>query len=380
MTTFPRELVLSESSVDSVLEICKRMSWRRIGVISGDTFEASCHFTDRLLDQSDEAIIRRWSRGVTHSPVEAMEHLASAIEPFRPHVLVSAGGGSTHDAAKGVNVLLNDGGPLLEKCLTFDPPDNLRFRPIPGNKLPLITVPSTFSGSESNGSAGFADPESHGKRVISDPSLVPHAVVIDPSLYLSVDWSVLMGSLMNAINHCIEGMASRRQSTVSDFLLPQALRKFSLLEIVRTPAWSEPEASDAATASAMAGIGLSGTWLGIAHAVGHVLGSTFGVPHGWCHAVMAGPCIRFNSSTASDAHSAAARMAGLENTTSEGLADWVDALSDALGLPRTLRDLGVGRGDLSQLAEQIWHDHDTYFNPRRIQDASEIEVLLEGCF
>src|SRR5690606_20769333 len=104
----------------------------------------------------------------------------------------------------------------------------------------------------------------------------------------------------------------------------------------------------ALAASVLTGAVMSSTWLGIAHAVGHVLGATYGVPHGACHAVMAGACIRFNAGVAGAAHARAAATLGLAGG-SDALADWMDSRAERWGLPRRLSDLGVRPEDLPDL-------------------------------
>jgi len=370
----PREVFPTNSFDSTLAGLFRGHGWRRVGVVTGDTFEAATGFTDRLSEQVD-GTVTRWSRGPVHGSAERVEQLVGPVRDFAPDVMVTAGGGSSHDTGKGVLALLARGGRLLEHCLDFRPPDDLRFVALPGEKVPLVTVPSTLSGSEANGSAGFTSYGSKGKRVLSDPSLVPRAVVLDPQLAAGVSPVVLLGSVMNALDHCVEALASRRRNPVSDFLVGAALRDLGSLDTEDDGTLGTKALASALTASSMTGTGMAGTWLGIAHAVGHVVGATYGVAHGAVHAAVAGACVRFNAEVASAAHRRAATSLGVDGG-SDALADWLERRAHSWALPTRLGDLGVGREDLDELAQWVWRDHDTYFNPRRPRHPDEIVDLL----
>ncbi len=349
--------------------------WSRIAVICGPGLARSAGVKARL-PVVEGRKFQLWTAVEPHAPVPAVEALARQIETFSPDVVVSAGGGSSHDLAKGVVTLLALGGSLLDHCLTYEPPDDLYHTALPGSKLPIVTVPSTLAGSEANGAAGFTDLETGRKRVLADPTLFPTAVLIDETILSTTPREIFLGSMMNALNHCVEGLSSRRSNVVSEALLTKAFVELVASTPTRPPA--HHDRVRASMASVMAGIGLSGSWLGLAHAIGHALGARYRVPHGWCHAVMAGEVIRFNSSVSRSKHERIAAMIGIE-PSSEALASWMDARSEAWGLPRTLGQLGVERTDLDALADVAWHDHDSYYNPRRVSKA-EILQLLDAAY
>lgn len=307
-------------------------------------------------------------------------HGCAGARAFEPDVIVSAGGGSSHDLAKGVAVLLARGGALLDHCLSFDPPDDLRPQPLPGPKVPIVTIPTTLSGAEANGAAGYAT--ATGKRVLADPSLTPAAVLVDGALAAGTPRQVYLGSVMNALNHCVEGLASRRSS-----LFTTAMFRAGLAELARSGddlvgedgALSPAACERAGVASALVGLALPSSWLGLAHAIGHVIGGSYGVAHGACHAVIAPAVVRFNGGdpAAGAAHGEAARTLGLE-PSSEALAQWLRARADAWGLPATLRDLEVPPDDVPAIADGAWHDHDSFYNPRRLRGPEEIADVLRA--
>jgi alcohol dehydrogenase len=314
----------------------------------------------------------------SHAPISAVEDAVQAVSPYGPDVLISLGGGSAHDTTKGLAVLLAMGGPLLRHCLSYVPPDDLQHRALSGPKLPIVTVPTTLAGSEANGAAGFTPIEEPRKRVLSDRSITPQAVLIDSALLRSTPRDIMHGSAMNALNHCVEGLASRRRNLLAQSLLSTALLELSFasqdLDSAADAQWER-----LGTASALAGLGLTGSWLGLGHALGHVIGARYRVPHGYCHAVLAGAAVRFNASVAGDRHADAAGLLGLA-PSSEALAQWLDDRAASWNLPRRLRDLGARETDLPALAEMAWRDHDTYYNARRVESPRQVLALLQESF
>ncbi len=58
-----------------------------------------------------------------HSPTEVIEEAAEEFRKSNADVLVSVGGGSAIDTAKGIAVLLAEGGPLTRFGVRFTPPN-----------------------------------------------------------------------------------------------------------------------------------------------------------------------------------------------------------------------------------------------------------------
>src|SRR5690606_33526157 len=137
-----------------------------------------------------------------HSPIEQVEAALSALGKARARAVLSLGGGSSIDTAKGVVWYL---GPTLEY-----PP------------IVHIAVPSTFSGAEFTTDAGITIDGS--KRVHRHHRLVPRLVVLDPTVPATAPVSLLRASLVNALAHCLEGCVSTGGSPMSDAFFLHAIR------------------------------------------------------------------------------------------------------------------------------------------------------------
>lgn len=118
---------------------------------------------------------------------------------------------------------------------------------------------------------------------------------------------------------------------------------------------------------------LGGVQMGLSHAIGHVLGGSFDVPHGHCSCVMAPAVLAFNESVNGARQARISRAFGRPG---ERAADVLDTFITDLGLPRTLEAVGVTTGDHALIAANTLHDFWARTNPRRIETAQDVLPVL----
>jgi maleylacetate reductase len=126
----------------------------------------------------------------------------------------------------------------------------------------------------------------------------------------------------------------------------------------------------------MTGI-VGGTRMGASHAIGHVLGGSAGVPHGYTSCVMLPAVLAFNAAVNADRQ---AEISAALGAAGQPAAKVLDRFITGLGLPRRLRDVGVKRDDLQRIATNCMLDDWTFSNPRPIQGAQEIVPILESVY
>jgi len=141
-----------------------------------------------------------------HSPTEVIEKAAAQARAARADILISVGGGSAIDTAKGIAVLLAEGGPLPRFGVRFTPPDRKEVPSLPAPKLPHIAIPTTLSGGEYSYSAGIT--EGGKKFILADPKIAPRTVILDPEAAQTLPARLLAASGMNALAHCVEAIYS----------------------------------------------------------------------------------------------------------------------------------------------------------------------------
>jgi alcohol dehydrogenase len=295
---------------------------------------------------------------------------AAGIDSF-----VALGGGSSLDCAKGINFLLAGGGSMR---------DYRGFAKARGAMLPSIGIPTTAgTGSEAQSYAIISDAETHAKMACGDPGAAFRVALLDPALTVSLPRSVTATAGYDAISHAVESFVTTKRTAMSDLFAREAWR---LLEAHYERVLAEP--ADLAARSAMllgahqGGVAIEQSMLGATHACANPLTARLGTMHGVAIAVMLPHVVRWNGEAVAGRYRELLRVAGRdEEGGSDGdrLADRLDALTRAGGLPGRLRDLGVSRGDVPALAEAAAREWTGAFNPRPFDEAAA-RLLYERAY
>jgi alcohol dehydrogenase len=251
---------------------------------------------------------------------------------------------------------------------------------MPAPKLPHIAIPTTLSGGEYSYSAGIS--EGGRKYIVADPKLAPRTVLLDPEAAATAPGRLLAASGMNALAHCVEAVYSTESQPLTEAYclagigliaryLPRAVENSRDLEAL----------SYVQVAACLSGMGVYSAWTGIHHAIVHVVGGRYKAPHAEIHALMLPYAMRWNLDVAIGAYTRMAREIGMEGADDIALAaavpEHVFAMNRRMGLPLKLRDLGVPRDGLKQLAIDALDDYSIHTNPKPVTAAGQVLEVLE---
>ncbi|KAF7957131.1 maleylacetate reductase [Cupriavidus sp. UYMU48A] len=244
--------------------------------------------------------------------------------------------------------------------------------------LPVIAVPTTYSGSEMTPIYGLTDAGL--KRTGRDPRVLPRTILYDPELSLALPASVSVTSGMNAIAHAAEGLYASDSNPVSRWMSREGIAAFGRsLPVIAAAGHPMDEAQREARSDALYGAWLCGAVLGsvtagLHHKLCHTLGGTFNLPHAEVHTVVLPHALAYNAPAAPEAMAAIAQALGARHGNAP-LA--VFELAAKLGAPTSLRELGLSSADLDHACELALHDQ--YPNPRPLERHG-IRQLLEDAF
>jgi alcohol dehydrogenase class IV len=260
-------------------------------------------------------------------------------------VLVAAGGGSPIGLAKAV---------ALE------------------TGLPIVALPTTYSGSEMTSVWGVV--EDGVKRTGRDARVRPRTVVYDPLWTREMPAHLAATSGLNALAHAVEASYARGADPLTVLFAEEAVRALAehLPAVVDTRGESPAARAGALYGSWLAGVCLEGASMGIHHKLCHVLGGSFGLPHAGTHAVLLPHATAFNRPAAPRAMERLARA-----LSSADAPAGLHALARRLGAPTSLASLGMRREDLGRAADLAMRDR--YDNPRPV-DRAAVLALLEDAF
>ncbi|MDD2384076.1 MAG: iron-containing alcohol dehydrogenase [Sulfurospirillaceae bacterium] len=337
--------------------------------------------TRKLLIVTDPGVILTgWLKDVTNSlnaenlayvifdnvvPNPRDFNVSAGVQMYREHKcdgIVSVGGGSPMDCAKGIGIVVSN----MQNILDFEGVDKIRY-PLP----PLIFIPTT-AGTSADVSqfAIINDSTRHVKVAIISKSIVPDVSLIDPETTLSMDVALSIYTGLDALTHAFEAYVSNANSAITDIYAIEAidlLYRF-LPKVVANQEDMEARAS-IMMASLLAGLAFSNASLGIVHAMAHSLGGWLDLPHGLCNAILLDKAVKYNFPYASHRYISIASHMGISCKTLTSK-EWANAFleelihfKDTLGLTQSLSVLGVHVKDIEHLSLMALKDACIVTNP-----------------
>jgi len=288
-------------------------------------------------------------------------------------VIVALGGGSVIDCAKGISVVIANGGDILD----YEGVDAI---PLPGP--PLICIPTTAGTAADISQFAIINAVSRRTKVaIISKIVVPDVALVDPETTVTMSPSLTAFSGLDALTHAIEAYVSSASSPLSDVHALAAVRgvRASLGQAVAQPGDLQAR-EQMMLASLQAGMAFSNASLGATHAMAHSLGGYLDLAHGECNALLLPAVVDFNFHASEDRFIQIGEALGLEmkqGTPQEKLRrimDDIHGLRAAVGVEGGLSERGVSRAVVADLADHALNDSCIYTNPRRVT-ASDLRVI-----
>lgn len=260
--------------------------------------------------------------------------------------LISIGGGSAHDTAKAVKLLLQKGGYSEVASI-------------------ILAAVNTTAGtaSEMTKYCIITDEEAHHKLAIVNKNVVPDIAVDDPDLMINMPPPLTAATGMDALTHAIEAYTAAGHNELTDCTAIRAVELvFKSLYTCFKDGENIDARSDMAFAQYMAGMSFSNAGLGLVHAMSHQLSGVYNLPHGICNSVLLPYVMEFNLDVNYKRYSQIAKKTGI---VIQGFPDTVSAgrlirnireLLSKLEIPSDLNQLKVKPEDFGKMADMAMHD------------------------
>ncbi len=342
--------------------------------------------TDSALNKlgvADQVIKLLESEGVTTTlfdgtrPNPTTANVRAGLALLQEHkcdCVVSLGGGSSHDCAKGIALCATNSGKIND----YEGVDK-SAKP----QLPLIAINTTAgTASEMTRFCIITDETRHIKMAIVDKHVTPLLSVNDPELMLAKPPALTAATGMDALTHAIEAYVSIAATPITDACALKAIELIST-HLRRAVSSGQDMAAREAMAYAqfLAGMAFNNASLGYVHAMAHQLGGFYDLPHGVCNAVLLPHVEAFNATTSAKRLKDVAAAMGIDVSGMDDAAGAqaalvaIKQLSADVGIPAGLKQLGVKDADIPVLAANALNDACGFTDPRPATQA-DIEHIF----
>jgi len=277
--------------------------------------------------------------------------------------LVSIGGGSSHDCAKGVGLVASNGGNIR---------DYEGFDISTKNLPPFVAVNTTAgTGSEMTRFCVITNTSRKVKMAIADWRVTPKVSINDPELMVGMPPALTAATGMDALTHAIEAYVSIIATPLTDSAALMSIKLVAKYLPKAVANGSDMEAREQmAYAQFLGGMAFNNASLGYVHAMAHQLGGFYNLPHGVCNAILLPIVSEYNILASAErfgdiAVAMGENIDGLSVPEAAQLAiDSIKRLSKSVGIPAGLAELGVKEKDFKVMATNAQADVCQATNPR----------------
>ena len=311
-----------------------------------------------------------------HSPVDTVELAAAVLQALNADAIVAVGGGSAIVTARAAAILAAERKPAHELCTRRQPDGSFASPKLPAPKLPQFVIPTTPTTAAVKAGSAIFDQASGQRLAMFDPKTRAHSIFIDPALVGAAPVELLVTASLNTLAMAVEGLESSFGDMLSDGMLMQALRLLrDALPDLRSDSANDLLRSKLMLAAVLCGRGTDFAGGGVASVLGHALGARCHIENGLANAILLPHTMRFNAGATVARAGNIAEALGACQPAAHGI-EQVSLLLDRIDIPRRLRDAGVPREALDEVAAVAMGDWFLSRNPRSVSNADELRELL----
>lgn len=371
----PAKVVYGENTVKEVgIEVSELGCEKAFVVTDPGVVEAG--LTERVVKALGNKYAGTYDEVIQDSGHHIINQAAEAARKSGADCLVSVGGGSVIDTAKGIAILLKSGGQIG---------DYNGFQMLSEPQAPHVAIPTTAgTGSEVTDVAVIKDWDRNQKQLLGSDYIIPNTAILDPTLTTGLPPMLTATTGMDAMSHAVEAIHTMLHEPIMDAL---GLHAVGLI-MENLPKCVEDGGNLVARgqqliASTIAGMAFGGYKVGLAHAIAHSLGGLFEVPHGLANSIILPHVIMYNLDECPDVYAMIARAIG---TDTKGMTDmeageaaskalW--GLTKKLGVPQKLSEAGVPEDGLEAVADMSMSDGAIVNNPKMVLDSADVLDILK---
>jgi aldehyde dehydrogenase (NAD+) len=358
--------------VGSISELPMEVSaFGRKAVLVTDEGLVATGLVEQVQEKLGDLMVHTYADVPPDSGMEVVDQGAREALSAGADVIVSLGGGSVIDTAKGMSIVMNEGGSIR---------DFQGLQMLTRPQIPHIAIPTTAgTGSEVTSAAVIFDQDQGQKILVFEYFITPRVAILDPKITASLPPQLTAATGMDAMTHAVECYVSLQRNPISDAAALHAIRL-----IVKYLPQAVASGSDLMArgqmqvAALLAGWAFSNAMVGLVHAMAHSLGAVCRIPHGLANALLLPHVMRYNLDEVPELMMDIAAAMGIATEQLDPLAagsaaaDKMEAFLKQIGLTERLKDMGVSPEALKQCSELSLTDGSIVYNPKMVMDANDV--------
>ncbi|HLB80281.1 MAG TPA: iron-containing alcohol dehydrogenase [Dongiaceae bacterium] len=358
---YPTQVRFGVGRIAELAEACKAAGMKRPLLITDPGLARLAMVQDAIAANMAAGLRTGLFAEVKSNPVgKNVEDGLAAYRAGGHDGVIAFGGGSALDAAKAVALMVGQKRPMWD---FEDVGDNWK-RVDPAGVAPVVAVPTTSgTGSEVGRASVITDEATHTKKIIFHPKMLPVTVISDPALTVGLPPKITAATGMDALAHCLEAYCAPGYHPMAEGIAVEGMRLVKEWLPTAVKDGKNLVARGHMMAAASMGATAFQKGLGAIHALSHPVGAVYDTHHGLTNAVVMPYVLQFNRQAIDAKLTRLAAWLGLPKPSYQAVLDWVLALRREIGIPHTLKELGVGMDRLDELSEMAAVDPTAGGNP-----------------
>lgn len=377
------KIMSGENALENLPHELKMMGAKKPIVLT-DAILAKCGTLDKVqkaFKGFDIDVTETYTEIPPDSSIKVINEIAGIFKTKGCDSIIALGGGSVIDTAKGLRIVIEQGGNDIMDYMGLD---SLPRK----DRIAFAVIPTTSgTGSECTNVAVIANPDKNVKMEFISYDLLPDFAVLDPRMTETMPPKITANTGVDALVHAIEGYTCLQKNPLSQSYAFAAIRLITtFLPKAVLEGGNHEYRLAMSNAATMAGIAFSNSMVGLVHAIGHAVGGVAHVPHGIAMSILLPHVMKFNLETLKPAYAELLLpLAGAEiyaTTPKEERAqkaiEFVTAFIkqfESVGLPTKLSDAKVTEDQFDAIAQTAINDGAIVVNPIMATKEQVIEIL-----
>lgn len=372
---YPTAIKYGAGRIKELAEFCKASGIKRPLVVTDKGLAAMPMVADIMADLKKAGLKAALFADVRPNPVE--ENVLAGCRAFKDGKhdgVVAIGGGSGLDTGKMIALMHSQNISIFE----LEDIGDWWTRADASLISPIIAVPTTAGTGSEVGRAGvITHPITHEKKIIFHPAIMPKIALLDPELTVGLPPKLTAATGMDALAHNLEAYCAPFYHPWSAGVALEGMRlvKDNLVKAVKKPKDLDAR-GNMLVASAMGATAFQ-RGLGGIHALAHPFGGLYDAHHGLLNGIIMPYVLKANRRKIEKDIERAAAYLGIKGGFN-GFLKWILALRKEIGIPHTLKDIGIDTKRLDEVAAMAIKDPSAGGNPIQFTE-KQYKALAKKC-